>query len=254
MKPPFGWRIGKTYHDLGDFSSSKAHYGAAYEILRNQPRGSDEARIEAMSEVGHLLTHLKQYEQAEAGILKSIDEARALLGSNHRVTLSATGILADLRLAQGRLSDSEALYRSLIKQSSLAMGEKAVTTLTFIHNLGVLLLKESKYAEAEILLRECSTLRAEIHGPEHPITLAVLSNLAGVLTKLNRFDESETILRKCLEAQRRVLGEEHPYTIGTTGRLGSLMLSRGHSMKRKACSAGRCRYSSAPSGPITPTP
>ncbi|WP_165232986.1 serine/threonine-protein kinase [Aquisphaera insulae] len=219
--------LGQIYHELGDYAKGEACWRAAYAILLRQPDREASERIDAMSNLGDLLTHLGRFEEAEPLVLRALDEGGASLGPRHPVTLDALQHLGRLRMARGQLDEAEAIGRRWLDESKVALGPKNARTLTALNDLAMVLEHRGKLDEAESLLRECAALEVEVHGPEHINTLVATSNLAEVLRRMDRIAEAETMLRPCLAALRRVVGADHRYTVKSTRRLASLLRSRG---------------------------
>jgi serine/threonine-protein kinase len=218
--------MGGTYHQLGAYSKSESQYRAALEILQRDETNLHD-RIKAMSELGHILTHLGRLEEAEPLLEKATEDARQLLGAGDHITLSSTGHLATLYAARNRSADAERLHRSLVNDYRVVQGPKHPDTLSAMNNLGVFLEGHRKYEEARREFRECLALKRETLGPRHPTTLMVLYNLGHVLNNLGRLDEAEPLLRQSLELRSSVLGAEHPDTFGSMRALGWLLRARG---------------------------
>ena len=226
--------IGQTYHDLGDYAKSEAHYRAAYEIYGRKSDETGQGSFGATAELGHALDHLGRVKEAEPLILSAVEETERRLGPNHDLCLKSIEYLGSVRINQGRLPEAEALHRRLVEDSRRARGPKHPDTLTAINNLADVLAREKQFDESERLFRECLELEAEVHGPEHPHALITLGSLAGALGRLRRHKEAESLLRQCLEAQRRVMGPDHPRTLETAGNLSRLLASTGRSDEAEA--------------------
>ena len=226
--------IGLTYHDLGDYAKSEAHYRAAYETYCRKSDETGQGRLGAMAELGHSLDHLGRVKEAEPLLLGAVADTERRLGPTHDLCLKSIEYLGSVRINQGRLPEAEALHRRLVEDSRRARGPKHPDTLTAINNLASVLGREERHEESERLLRECLKLETEVHGPEHPHALITLRNLAGALERLRRHKEAESLFRQCLEAQRRVMGPDHPRTLNTAGGLSRLLVSTGRSDEAEA--------------------
>ena len=226
--------LGKTYHDLHDFPQSESHYRAAHEILRNQPLSSVESRIQAKSELGHLVFHANRLDEAEKLTTEAVNEARQALGPLHNLTIAALDYMGNLYKARGRLEEAEALFRTLVKDSAKSRGLHAWGTLIEMANLGVILMQRERYDEAETVLRDCLDLESRFLGLEHPDTLTMMNHLAELLRKTNRSDEAEGFYRRCLAARSRVLGPAASPTVQTAVSLATLLRARGRFIEAEA--------------------
>jgi serine/threonine protein kinase/tetratricopeptide (TPR) repeat protein len=219
--------IGETYHDLGDYGKSEAHYRWAYEIREGMSDEICQGKLEAKVGLGHSLVHLGRLGEAEPLLVSAAEETHRLLGSTHELSLSARGYLANLRQQQGRNTEAEALQRRVVEDDRIVLGPKHHTTLTAINNLGILLVNERKYEEAERLFRECLAIRRELSGAQNPDTILCAYNLGFALKQLGRVEEAEKLMREGFESSRQVLGPEHPAALGMMNALGSVLMKLG---------------------------
>jgi serine/threonine protein kinase len=219
--------IGETYHDLGAFAKSEAHFRTAHEIYARSTDETDEERVNAMSGLGHILVHLGRLNEAEPLLVEAAEECRRRLGGTNARSLDVLGYLATLRQEQGRYSDAEGIQRRLVDNHRLAGGLKDPKVLTAMNNLGTILVRERKYGEAERLFRECMETRLSTGGPRQPEAIMSLYNLGFVLTELGRVEEAEPLIRESFESSRQVLGPEHPSTLQRMSLLGSILSRLG---------------------------
>ncbi len=230
--------VGHIYHDLQDYQKSEVAHRAAYEILRRRPGNLDKERIEAKTELGDLLLHLKRLEEAEPLIVEALQEACSALGPGDPVALTALQHLSKLCAANGQQDQAVALTRSWLRETSLAFGPKHQRTLSAMNDLAILLKSQGMSAEAERLLRDCLRLEYEVHGRDHPHALITLANLASVLEGRGALDEAQSLFQQCLDAQCRVMGADDPRTLKTTVDLSNLLRSRGRLDESAALLAG----------------
>jgi serine/threonine protein kinase/tetratricopeptide (TPR) repeat protein len=219
--------IARAYRSLGKYAQSEAHFRAAYEILKTTPDGTDEDRLKAMGGLGISLTDLQRPDEAEPLLLRAYDEARRILGPDHKVSWDSTGYLAGFHLARGRLRETEVLVRQQLEQARVIYGPQAEETLSAMNNLGFILQKQQKSAEAEPILRECVRLGRGVYGPEHPRVLIFSDTLAEVQLGLGHLAEAESLLRPCLDGSIRVLGPEHPRTLVIIRHLAVVLAAKG---------------------------
>jgi serine/threonine protein kinase len=206
--------LGQVYHDLAVYAKSEAQFRAAKKIYDEHPESAAEAGLNASIEVGHLLRHLKRFDEAESVALAAAAQAENSLAPGHNLRLRALDSLASLYQDQKRMADAEAKYRAVIREAAGAGRDKAPDALNAMSNLGeLLLLDRDRYEDAERLLRASEKLHVEVNGPDHPSTLTTRENIARLLLKTGTIDEAEQLLRQCLESRRRVLGADDPTTL-----------------------------------------
>ncbi len=216
--------IGRTYHGLGQYAKSEAHHHAAYDILQRRKEASNPRdRLDAMSEMGHMLCHLGRLDDAEPFLVKAVAESRRVLGPTHTISLHASEYLADLHRDKGQYAEAETLYRRYLADAQRDVKPAHDIILTALNNLGVVLLNQGKTDEAEVLYRRVVDDSRVIRGPKHPDTLAALNNLGTLLEKQGKFVEAERVFTECLGLSREVLGLKHPGTLATLYNLGYVL-------------------------------
>lgn len=220
--------IGRTYHGLGEYAKSEAHYRAAFRILGRRPGGLGRDGLEAKSELGHLLCHLGRVDEAEPLLLEAVEATRRDLGPTHVVSLASAEYLADLHKDKGRFAQAEALYRRYLDDARKAPKPDQDIILTALNNLGLTLLKRGKTDEAEALYRRLVADSRRIKGPKHPDTLAALNNLATLFESQKKYAEAEPLFREALRHNREVLGPKHPGTLATMFNLAYVLKDLGH--------------------------
>ncbi|MDR3633267.1 MAG: serine/threonine-protein kinase [Isosphaeraceae bacterium] len=219
--------IGRIYHGLGEFAKSEAHYRAASERFDALPPSADPARLEALSERGHLLTHLGRADEAEPLLREAVAQSRRTLGPLHVVALRSSEYLASVYREKGRFADAELLYQTCLDDARRAPKPDPDIVFSALFNLGDIYLRQGKTEEAEALYRQVLQERRSRNGPRHPSSLTTLNNLAAVLEKRQQFAEAERLFRECLAIQREVLGPHHPETVTSLYNLGHVLNDQG---------------------------
>ena len=219
--------IGRIYHGLGEFAKSEAHYRAAFERFDALPSSAEPARLEALAERGHLLTHLGRSDDAEPLLQEAVAKSRGTLGPFHVVTLRSAEYLASVYRDKGRFAEAEVLYKSCLDDARRAPNPDPDIIFSALFNLGDVFLRQGKAEEAEPLYRRMLQERRSRNGPRHPSSLTTLNNLAAVLEKRRQYAEAERLFRECLAIQREVLGPRHPETVTSLYNLGHVLNDQG---------------------------
>lgn len=217
--------IGRAYHGLGEYSKSEAHYRAAHNLFEHDPlQARDPAgRLEAMSGLGHLLSHLGRWDEAQTLLGRSYFEARSALGRSHTTTLRSAEYLAEVYRTQGRLQEAEGIYRSSLADAQRASPPDPDIVFSARFNLGDVFIQANKLGEAESLYRKLADEQRRNKGSEHPSTLTTLNNLGVSFEKQAKYVEAEQVFRECLGIDRKILGERHPETVTALYNLGHVL-------------------------------
>jgi tetratricopeptide (TPR) repeat protein len=161
---------------------------------------------------------MQHFREAE----KLTDRNRSL---NQWVTLQHE--IADLLVAQGKYSDAEKLFRSVIEARARALGPEHPDTLDSRHRLIYALSRQSKYAEAEAEARQVLRLREKVLGPDNPDTAVSRYNLAEPLVEQGKYAEAEILYRDVIRLDEKVLSPEHPRTLAARVGLATVLGSEG---------------------------
>jgi tetratricopeptide (TPR) repeat protein len=135
--------------------------------------------------------------------------------------------IADLLVAQGKYSDAEKLFRSVIEARARALGPENPNTLDSRHRLIYALSRQSKYAEAEAEAREVRRLREKVLGPDNPDTAVSRYDLAEPLVEQGKYAEAETLYREVIRLEEKMLSPEHPRTLAARVGLATVLSSEG---------------------------
>jgi tetratricopeptide (TPR) repeat protein len=135
--------------------------------------------------------------------------------------------IADLLVAQGKYSDAEKLFRSVIEARARTLGPEHPDTLDIRHKLIYALSRQSKYAEAEAEARQVLKLREKVLGPDNPDTAVSRYNLAEPLVEQGKYAEAETLYREVIRLDEKVLSPEHPRTLAARVGLATVLGSEG---------------------------
>jgi tetratricopeptide (TPR) repeat protein len=197
---------------------------AAAESQRTKPDNSK--NILAALELAGLSAHRAiQYDRA----MQHFREAEKLTDRNRDLNewVRLQDDIADLLVAQGKYSNAETVFRSVIEARTRALGPEHPDTLDSRHRLIYALSRQSKYAEAEAEAREVLRLREKVLGPDNPDTAVSRYNLAEPLVEQGKYAEAETLYREVIRLEEKKLGPEHPRTLAACVGLATVLSSEG---------------------------
>ncbi|MCA8960180.1 MAG: serine/threonine protein kinase [Planctomycetes bacterium] len=232
----------------------------AADQLEGAYAGEPEVSISLRNTLGRTYHALGVDDKALAQLELALSHGRRELGADHRLTLEALSILAEVRLRQGDFALAETLYRealrgtrihgrpidlvntlsglsvSLRMQSKLEEAEPrlrealdvqreidphSIDAAALIHNLGRLVEARGEIEEARTLIAESLDEYVGQLGAQHPDTLLVRRNYGAVLERAGLYRDAETQYRESLAGQDIALGPDHPTTLTTGNHLAS---------------------------------
>jgi tetratricopeptide (TPR) repeat protein len=206
------------------------HVLATHERLHGaQARETLRARLA----VGSVWQELGEFERAEALTGRVYADTRAF-GADDPDALEAAHKHANLRMAQGRAAEAEALYVPTLAARRRVLGDQHPGTLDTMTSLAVSYWDQGKLAQTEPLLREVLDVRRRIWGERHMRTLLALSNVGALARDLGRRAEAEAALRECLDAYRELVGSDHPRTLVVANMLALIHAENGRLTEAEA--------------------
>jgi hypothetical protein len=124
----------------------------------------------------------------QSGLFAAEDEFRSVLATAETrddldpgFAPTVRGKLANVLLAQGKLSEAESQYRAVVATRSALHGPENLLTLVSRNNLGVVLTEMESFNEAVAELRTVFELRSRLLGADHPDTKLTKQNLDAAL-------------------------------------------------------------------------
>jgi tetratricopeptide (TPR) repeat protein len=197
----------------------------AYETAQRVQEDRRKRAIESYKLAGESAQKLIQYNAA----LEHFREAEKLTDRdrNPEEWGALEHAIANLRFAQGKYSDAEKIFRSVIEVRAHVLGPEHPATLDSRHRLIYALTEQSKHAEAEAEARQVLELRVKVLGREHPDTLVSRYNLANTLVHEGKYTEAEQLYRQTFNIDEKLLGPEHPRTIAARVGLANALSYQG---------------------------
>jgi serine/threonine protein kinase len=194
--------------------------------LKDQPL----VEIQIRDVIGQTLQSLGRYDAAEAQLRKALEMRRQAFPPEHSEISTGMNNLAGLLRDQGNASDSEPIYRELIRlrRAEPVTPDSQLSLGTALNNYAMLLRDLGRYDEAEPLFREALKILQKTLPIDDPQTARVMQNLAGVLQLRedpSKLEEAENLLRQGLEMRRR-LPPGHPMIAESLSGLSMLLVER----------------------------
>ena len=168
--------LGLVLHELGKLGEAERYEREAVEKSRRVLGGAsrypdlDQQPRRAAPGAG-------QAERSGALLSRNIGRERRVR-EEHPDTLTSTGNLGYLLLAQGKLVEAEQYARETLEKSRRVIGEEHVNTLFAVHNMGAVLVARGKHAEAVRVLVPFDAPTRKLFA-DNPRRLAVFLEILG---------------------------------------------------------------------------
>ncbi|MEO1083912.1 MAG: serine/threonine-protein kinase [Acidobacteriota bacterium] len=221
--------------EVSDPSEARGHTITAREILdRAADRLADELEDQPLDQaslaetMGRVYHGIGLYDSAQALLLTSLENRRALWGEVHEDVASSLDHLAEALYEQGQFQEALGHARRALEIRRQTLGEGHEHTLDSVHDVASLRFLLGDRGEAETLLRQNLEARRQLLGDSHESVAGALDNLANVSMAIGKVEEAEDYFRQALDIRLRKHGEDHPAVVGSRADLAALLHSTGN--------------------------
>ena len=209
--------LAATLVELGQLKDAEISARAAADGYQPIEAREPKASLKAWNTLARVLLRLGTPDRlTEAEQILTVSNARsATLPAADVERLMSGQLSAQLRLAQGRILDSEPLARAAYQDALAALGPRHPLTLEAFDTLSSTLLALSRYAELLDTQQRHADETRRVLGADHVMTLRAQHTIAETLRQLDRFEEARTAYEEVLSSKVRLLGETHRSTLLT---------------------------------------
>lgn len=219
---------------LGDLLTSLHQNSAADSLLaralamqERQHNGPNADLAATLFRRGRLQYVVGDFEEAIASLRRSQANYLAVFGPRHPETLRAQREIAISLREVGKLAETEALLRDVMRSLEATRTQNSPFGLETAATLGYTLFMEARYDEAISLLRTTLARQRSVLGDRYGPTLYTMRWLGSALRDKGNLDEAEQLYRDAIRIARQLYGEDHQQTIYGEHVLSMLLERRG---------------------------
>ena len=176
----------------------------------------------ALTALGQYLIERHKFSEADENLSKGEAIYRTLVGNSHLFLGDNLRIQAYSLYQQNRYAEANAKIEEALKIYRANTNSQYINFATALMIQGLILNNTEKSAEAEKILREAVEIRQKNLPPEHFLTALAKSALGECLMTQKKFAEAETLLTESFESLKQSQGAENPRTILANNRLKQL--------------------------------
>jgi len=207
--------VGETLMLLGDLADARSRPDTALALYSRSadlflrlggPAGLRLADVRVRQ--ADLLTRMGRYEEAESGLLESLDRYRAESADNPDIAAVMTR-LTRLYRNVGDVDRAEQYARGALEQRERLLPEDHALVGEALNNLAVVLDDAGEKRAAADYYRRALAIEERVFGPESEHVTAVLNNLALVHASLGESAQAEALYRRALAIDLAALGEDN---------------------------------------------
>ena len=223
--------IANTYHNLGIYDQSEAHWRAVLELARkhNSPDSSQEWF--ARAQIGHLTEHLGRRSEALTILSQARDVLTRIDGADHPNTLMAMEHLASAYDAVQDFSKAIPIMEEVVRLRSAKAGGTATALATSVRNLASAYNEAGRHSDTILLIKKTLEADKAKHGSNHPGIIADLQLLAQAYRKASQFPEAISLGEEVLKLSKSRFGPQHVDTIANMNNLAITYSNAGENDK-----------------------
>lgn len=194
----------------GDLSAAERHLDRGIELARQRNR-----RANSLLGTLHLIRGIRDLELDRLdAAAESLQEARriseSVYGRGHRLTMDSIMVLADVRLEQGRMDESDPLAEEALEICRRHEDTCPLDRIDLLNMLARLRMAQGDLPAAERVLEEVRLMVDRHVGPEHHARGEMLHEFGRLCRRQRRLEEAEHHLRDSLNIQEQIRLPDHP--------------------------------------------
>ncbi|WP_428939958.1 tetratricopeptide repeat protein [Fontivita pretiosa] len=197
--------------------------GAASQRIVPMLGGDPLLEAAAREAIGQSFHGLGIFADADSHMQQVLRLRRMHLGEDDPATRAALNNLAVLRDDQGRLDESEQLYRQLLASYARPPAPQVADTARAMSNFSSVLQRLGKLDEAEQMAREAVEQSDSALSREDRESIRYLQNLATVLIAQEKLAAAESVLRRALTLAQTHLSPDDTVALTIEINLGAVL-------------------------------
>jgi len=213
-------QAGEASFYLGDPAASLRYFERARDECRAGAGPESISTLSARQNIGHVLVHLKRYDEARAELTDVRKVAEQKWGPNNPSTADVVGNVATIYIEEGRFSDAEPFARRSWEINRTARGPLAVRTGVDAFALAKVLFRLNRMEEAEALTVTARDALMASAGPDDPRVGISLAGIAQIYFFTQRYADAEPVYSQAIEYFQRAKLTTHPEYVNALNGFG----------------------------------
>ncbi len=159
------------------------------------------------TEQGLLALSAARYGEAEKTLRSALDQAEAT-GNQRQLSMSLNN-LAAVYGSEGRLEESESLYKSALAIDEKDLGKDHLDVAMSLANMSTLYCNQGRFNEAEPLCKRALSIIERALGPDNTDVAMALSNLASTYLSQRKYQEAQPLYERALSIYEAAENPSH---------------------------------------------
>lgn len=167
---------------------------------------------------------LGNYTAAQEHVAASLEIWREIAGNDSPAALRAENLDALVLWNQGKLVESERLFRDVLARQATQLGRLHPDSTATINNLALVLMNMGQSTEAMQLFEEVLTAQQAAPENDSNAILRTRFNMAVLMSETGQYDSAEPIARELSQSYQVLHGPDHPDTISAQALIARILL------------------------------
>jgi len=211
--------LGIQYVTRGDFMIAKPLLEGALAIIKPKLNGGNVTQQQQQQRqqledifwkgslaLGHLKTHIGQYQESEELLLKVRAKYKETLGADHPSTIDAEYHLTLCLRVQKRYTEAIPLAQEILRRRVVLYGRESASTSKAIEELAILYDSDGHPDRAVPLFQECIAFSAKEDESDDQRRIGLLNGLGVCYVHLHNYELAEETLTEVVARNTRLFG------------------------------------------------
>lgn len=192
--------FGDMYQSTDDEAQARKYFEQLLKLASRAKRGDPTMRIHALEGIAQADLDAQNFEAAESGFKKALEEQIAATGELHPRVSELLNEIGSVEYLRGRREAAIPYYRRCLDIERRIFGAGHPSTAASQNNLARMLLEERNFAEADALLKQSIATSAATVSEDSDAMTFRFANLALVRMGVDDRAGAEPLFQKALKA------------------------------------------------------
>ena len=220
-------KLAQTYMKIGKLEEAEVMAVEAFDSYSTESSEDMSLKMAALCDLSKITLERGRHEEALERALVAVHGSEDYLGSSHRTTFRARGLVSSVYHQTGQIQKAAQLMEQLYQEKRAAFGDQNSETLASLEQLGMLYVEMREWLKALNTHKELCEALEKVEGENARLTLAARSNYAGALSRTGDAQLAASILEEILSEMARNPDSAEGNMLGTMANLATAYSLQG---------------------------
>lgn len=207
--------LGRTYHNLGEFSVAHSYYLRSYEQRKELVGERHPLLAYSLQDLSSVLNAQGKYAEAGKFARQALTLRQDSLGPRHLLTAESLSLVGQAEMDAARYDAAKPLFTQALSIQQELNGEKSAQAAMVLSSLGRLAQRQGDYRTARKLYDEVLAIRKQLAADqETPLVAETLGDLGSLLSAEGHYSEAQSHFERQLAIYTKHYGEKSRFVAG----------------------------------------